>query len=57
MSEPADQFKRAPRRKSDRGKRVRVSDEAKQLYADLMRDREKRQDDAKHLPAWPGKTR
>ena len=58
MSEPADQFKRAPRRKGDRGRKVSVSDETKQLYADLMQQREKREDDyAKHLPASPGKAR
>ena len=44
MSEPADQFKRAPRRKADRGRKVSVSAETKQLYADLMQDRAKREE-------------
>ena len=58
MSEPADQFKRTPRRKGDRGRKVSVSEETKQRYADLIQDRMKREDEyAKHLPASPGKTR
>ena len=57
MSEPADQFKRAPRRKADRGRKVSVSAETKQLYADMMQDRAKREEYAKHLPATPGKAR
>ncbi len=51
MSEPSDQFKRAPRRKADRGKKVAMSAEAKQAYADLMNERDKREREyARYLP-------
>lgn len=52
MGEPTDQFKRAPRRKAERGKRVAVSEEAKKAYADLLKEREsKEQAYGQHLPA------
>ncbi len=58
MNQTPTQFNRAPRRKSDRGKIVTVSDEAKKAYAELMHDREKRDNDyAKHLPATPARSR
>ncbi len=38
MSDP-NQFKRAPRRKSTRGKSIIVSEEAKKIYADLVNER------------------
>ena len=34
-----NQFKRAPRRKAERGKRVTMSPEAKKVYEDLMQER------------------
>lgn len=58
MNEPTDQFKRTPRRKGDRGRSVTISDDAKRAYAELMHEREKRENDyAKHLPATPGRSR
>ena len=51
MSE-AEQFKKAPRRKGDRGRNVKLSPEAKQAYADLINERIKSHNDyGKHLPA------
>lgn len=52
MAEPTDQFKRAPRRKAERGKRVSVSPEARKVYEDAMNEREKKElDYRQHLPA------
>jgi hypothetical protein len=52
MSEPADQFKRAPKRKRSPGKSVAVSAEAKQAYEEVLRQREEREKSyARHLPA------
>ena len=51
MNEPTDQFKRAPRRKASKGKRVVMSAEEKQAYAALIEERVKREQDyARHLP-------
>jgi hypothetical protein len=51
MPEPTDQFKKAPRRKSEKGKRVVVSAEAKQAYAALIEERTKRElAYGRHLP-------
>ena len=51
MPDTPDQFKRAPRRKASKGKRVALSAEAKAAYAALIEERVKR-DEAygRHLP-------
>ena len=56
MNDSSDQFKKAPRRKGDRGKSVKLTPEAKQAYADLINERIKSHNDyGKHLPATPSK--
>ena len=51
MPEPTDQFKRAPRRKSPKGKHVTLSAEAKKAYAELIEERVKREQAyGRHLP-------
>lgn len=51
MAEPTNTFKKAPKRKGDKGRRVALSPEAKQAYADLMTKRQE-QDESyrRHLP-------
>ncbi|WP_407519244.1 hypothetical protein [Methylobacterium oryzisoli] len=53
MSESTDQFKRKPRRKSERGRTLTVSAEQKAAYEALLREKESREAYAKHLPADP----
>ena len=56
LSDANDQFRKAPRRKGDRGRTVKVSAETKQAYADLINERLKSHDQyGKHLPATPSK--
>ena len=51
MPEPADQYKRTPRRKSAKGKHVTLSAEAKKAYAELIEERVKREEAyGRHLP-------
>lgn len=51
MAEPNNTFKKAPKRKGDRGRRVTLSPEAKQAYADLITKRQEEQETYKrHLP-------
>ncbi len=51
MPEPTDQFKRAPKRKPSKGKRVSLSPEAKEAYAKLIEERVKREEVyGRHLP-------
>ena len=58
MSESTDTFKKAPRRKAAKGRSVSVSPEARQAYADLLREREAKQETyGRHLPPEDGKRR
>lgn len=51
MPDNPDQFKRAPRRKASKGKRVAMSAEAKEAYAALIEERVKRAETyGRHLP-------
>lgn len=51
MPEPTDQFKRAPKRKPAKGRRVSLSPDAKAAYARLIEERVKREQDyGRHLP-------
>lgn len=51
MPEPTDQFKRAPKRKPMKGKRVALSAEAKAEYAKLIEERVAREKSyGQHLP-------
>lgn len=51
MPEPTDQFKRAPKRKPAKGKRVSLSAEAKEAYAKLIEERVAREQAyGRHLP-------
>ena len=51
MPEPTDQFKRAPRRKTPKGKHVTLSAEAKKAYAELIEERVRREQAyGRHLP-------
>ena len=54
MAEPPNTFKKAPKRKGDKGRRVTLSPEAKQAYADLIQQRQDQQETYKrHLPSDP----
>ena len=55
MTDTADQFKKAPKRKKEKARSVSVSPEMRQAYADLIKQREEREEYAKHLPADAGK--
>lgn len=51
-------FKKAPRRKGDKGRRVSVSPEMRQAYADLIKQRQEQEETYKrHLPQDPPKGR
>jgi len=51
MAEPPDTFRRAPKRKSEKAKRVSMSPEAKQAYELLMKERDEREKAYnRHLP-------
>ena len=51
MAESDNTFKKAPKRKPSKGKSVAVSPEMRQAYADLIKEREAKQEDyARHLP-------
>ena len=51
MSEPSNTFKKAPKRKGDKGRRVNLSPEAKQAYADLIKQRQEQEEKyGRHLP-------
>jgi hypothetical protein len=50
MTETANQFKKAPKRKKEKTRSVSVSPEMRQAYADLIKQKEEREDYAKHLP-------
>lgn len=51
MTETSNQFKKAPKRKKEKARTVSVSPEMRQAYADMIKEREVREDYAKHLPA------
>jgi hypothetical protein len=51
MTETANQFKKAPKRKKEKTRSVSVSPEMRQVYADLIKDREAKENYNKHLPA------
>jgi len=52
MTEPSNTFKKAPKRKSAKGKSVSVSPEMRQAYADLIKERqEKAETYGRHLPS------
>ncbi len=52
MSETSNTFKKAPKRKGDKGRRVTLSPEARQAYVDLIKDRQERDETyARHLPS------
>ena len=58
MAETSDTFKKAPKRKGDKGRRVTLSPEAKQAYADLITKRQEQEETYKrHLPSDPPKGR
>jgi len=50
MTETANQFKKAPKRKKEKTRSVSVSPEMRQAYADLIKQKEEREEYAKHLP-------
>ncbi|MBB5760617.1 hypothetical protein ABEV34_06225 [Methylorubrum rhodesianum] len=43
MADTSDTFKKAPKRKPSKGKSVSVSPEMRQAYADLIREREEKE--------------
>ncbi|CAO4177812.1 hypothetical protein [Methylorubrum populi] len=43
MAETSDTFKKAPKRKPSKGKSVAVSPEMRQAYADLIKQREEKE--------------
>ena len=58
MSESSNTFKKSPKRKGDKGRRVTVSPEMKQAYADLITKRQEQEESYKrHLPQDPPKGR
>ncbi|GJE76861.1 MULTISPECIES: hypothetical protein [Methylorubrum] len=58
MAEPSDTFKKAPKRKPAKGKSVAVSPEMRQAYADLIKEREAKQETyGRHLPQDPTRGR
>ncbi len=58
MAESSDTFKKAPKRKPARGKSIAVSPEMRQAYADLIKQREEKQESyARHLPQDEAKRR
>ncbi|MBB3901241.1 hypothetical protein [Methylobacterium brachythecii] len=51
MSDSSNTFKKAPKRKGDKGRRVTMSPEMKQAYADLITKRGEEEETYKrHLP-------
>lgn len=44
MADTSDTFKKAPKRKPSKGKSVAVSPEMRQAYADLIKEREAKQE-------------
>ncbi len=51
MAETGDSFKKAPKRKPNKGKSIAVSPEMRQAYADLIRQKaEKEEVYGRHLP-------
>lgn len=58
MAESSSTFKKAPKRKGDKGRRVTLSPEMKQAYADLITKRGEQEESYKrHLPQEEGKRR
>ena len=52
MAEPTNTFKKAPKRKPTKGKSVSVSPEMRQAYADLIRQRQEKEETyGRHLPS------
>ena len=52
MSDANNTFKNAPKRKADKGRRVSLSPEMKQAYADLITKRQEQEETYKrHLPS------
>jgi len=49
MSKTPSQFLKAPKRKSEKGKRVALSDEAKKAYEEMMQKRAGEEDYRRHL--------
>lgn len=50
MREPADTFKKAPKRKPSRGKHVAVSGDVRRVYEALILEKEEREKRERHLP-------
>ncbi|WP_342152428.1 hypothetical protein [Methylorubrum sp. SB2] len=58
MADTSDTFKKAPKRKPSKGKSVAVSPEMRQAYADLIKERESKQETyGRHLPQDPTRGR
>lgn len=58
MADDSNTFKKAPKRKGDKGRRVSVSPEMRQAYADLITKRGEQEETYKrHLPQDPPKGR
>ncbi|WP_299658124.1 hypothetical protein [Methylobacterium sp.] len=55
MTETTNQFKKAPKRKKEKARSVSVSPEMRQAYADLIKQKEEREEYAKHLPSEKGR--
>ena len=50
MSETGNTFKKAPKRKAEKGRSVAVSAEQRQAYAEMIKEREQREEEyARHL--------
>ena len=50
MSDSTSTFKKAPKRKSEKGRRVPVGEDAKKAYEALIREKEEREKRERHLP-------
>jgi hypothetical protein len=55
MAETTNQFKKAPKRKKEKARSVTVSPEMRRAYADLIKQKEEREEYAKHLPSEKGR--
>ncbi len=50
VADTANQFKKAPKRKKEKARSVSVSPEMRRAYDELIKQREEREEYAKHLP-------
>ena len=56
MAETGNTFKKAPKRKGDKGRRVAVSAETRAAYEAIIKERQEREETyARHLPSDPPK--